>query len=541
MNLFTLSCVLIIVSNLSSAIVVLWKSQDRKLSIPWTMLCISAATWGFGAYHVSITRSEIEAFWWLKIAYFGVIFAPIFYFHFLYNFFILKNKFLLTLSYILGATFFLLNFFFPEEYFLQNLIFLFQQFYWHDWTANKSPFFLVFYAYFYLFLLPYSFFRLFKELSLSKGLRHNQIKYFIFGAFIGWIGAEFNFMCDFGIYIYPISNFLIGLYPFIIGYAMIRHQFLDINIVIKKSLVYTVLIALISLIYLIIVLALEKFLEYFFGYRSVLVSIGAAFGIGILFVPLRNRVQYFIDKNFFSGTLESLALEKQRLQQELFHKEKLAYVGQMASSIVHEIRNPLNTLETFIKYIPQKYNNPEFRQKLTLLLPAEIERMKKVLERLLEMAKPSHLNPESVNICELIDRTLELLKDRLELKKIIVKKEYGSAQIIAPVDSDLIKQVFLNLFLNAVHALDEEGILTIGVKSSGAIIDIGINDNGPGIPSEIQKKLFTPFFTTKKDGIGLGLVITKEIIEEHGGSINVESTPGAGTTFTIQLPAGRPV
>jgi len=442
-----------------------------------------------------------------------------------------------------------------KEHFLGELSFAFNQYFWITYNPKINPLYLYFYFLFYWGLLPFSFFLLLKFLKSSEGLDRTRIKYFLIGTGIGWIGATSDFLCVFFPNFYPYLNFLIAFYPLIIGYAIIRHQLMDINIVIKKSLVYSVLIALITIFYLIIVFVLEKITQNLLGYRSLAVSIGSAFVLGLVFIPLRHKIQSFLDKTFFHGTLESLERKNERLQAELFHKEKLAYVGQLASSVAHEIRNPITTIKTYLEYLPKKYNDPEFKNKLEQLLPQEIERVEKITNHLLSLARQKKLTFSTVNIVQCIDSTLELLENHLEIKNITIKKDYASDETTIKGDIDSLKQIFLNLLLNAIQAMTESGTLSvrcsvIGVSESNPksqttkteprkpnpYISISINDTGHGIPKEQLATLFTPFKTTKKDGIGLGLSITKEIINSHGGTIEVESTEGKGTTFFIKLP-----
>ncbi|MFA5089163.1 MAG: ATP-binding protein, partial [Candidatus Omnitrophota bacterium] len=238
-----------------------------------------------------------------------------------------------------------------------------------------------------------------------------------------------------------------------------------------------------------------------------------------------------------------------RTHEQLFQAEKLAYVGQLASSVVHEIRNPLTTIETFLNYLPQKYQESEFREKFERLIPQEIGRLKRLANQLLGLTKQRRLNLTTVNAGQCMDAALELLSTHLDVKKIKVKKDYSPGALTVNADYDQLKQVFINLFLNAIQAMREGDELIIGarVQGSGNVkphtlnpkppISIYISDTGPGIAPEQLARLFTPFHTTKEDGIGLGLSITKEIVEQHGGRITVESEVGKGTRFVIELPA----
>lgn len=185
------------------------------------------------------------------------------------------------------------------------------------------------------------------------------------------------------------------------------------------------------------------------------------------------------------------------------------------------------------------------------------------MHQLLELAKPRQPLFKEVKLHYVIDSTLALLENNLKSKKVELKKDYQNKEITISADEEQLRQVFLNLFLNAIDAMSDGGTLTVDTRyrmpalpsgrqdtsksikpvscilnpeSKNSYIEVVISDTGPGIPPEILDKLFTPFFTTKKEGTGLGLIITQEIIKQHKGKIEVESKVGKGTTFVIQLP-----
>ncbi len=226
-------------------------------------------------------------------------------------------------------------------------------------------------------------------------------------------------------------------------------------------------------------------------------------------------------------------------QKELYQTEKLAYVGRLASSVAHEIKNPLTSIKTFIDYLPRKYGEHQFRRNFEKIVPAEICRIEKIVYQLMDLARERSIDLRPVNIRELIDSTLFLVSNQLSIKRIKIRKDFPADDKIVSADENQIRQVFLNLFLNAFAAMDNNGTLSVKMKA-GTIegrpaVVVRVADDGCGISSEGLKQLFKPFHTTKKDGIGLGLVISKEIVEQHKGTIEVESRPGKGTVFTITL------
>jgi signal transduction histidine kinase len=412
--------------------------------------------------------------------------------------------------------------------------------YFYGYYGKAGPLYIYYIILFYIILIR-TFFLLYKKMYDANYAveKRNQTKY-IFISFLLASVASVDYLPKFGIAIYPFGCFFILIWFFITTYAILKHQLMDINIVIRKGLVYSILVAVITAIYFIFVMTIGNLFQELVGYQSFVLNLLAIFAIALLFNPLRDRIQHFLDKRFFKGTLESLAQDKERLKQELFQAEKFAYMGRLASSVVHEIKNPLTAIKTFAEYLPQRYNEPDFKDKVLKILPKEIKRIEGVVEQLLDLARPRDVKLCQINIINTIDSTLTLLENNFKLKNIKVKKQYQPGEILINGDDEQLKQVFLNLFLNSIQAMDEGGTLDISVnlQSSDASrsVLICIKDNGCGIPEENLGKLFTPFFTTKKEGVGLGLVIAQEIIKQHKGNIRVESKLGDGTRFVIELP-----
>lgn len=221
--------------------------------------------------------------------------------------------------------------------------------------------------------------------------------------------------------------------------------------------------------------------------------------------------------------------------EKLFQAEKLAYVGTMASSIVHEIRNPLTSIKAYLEFLPQKYHEPEFREKFNKLIPGEVSRIEHIVGQLLDLVKRKPLNFYPVNLVETLDATLEMLENSFQLKDIVIRKNYYDRPMVKG-DMEQLKQVFMNLFLNAVQAMDEGGTLTVDVLQKDQAAEICVADTGCGISTEQMQKLFEPFATTKKDGIGLGLLILKEIVENHNGSVVYKSEHMYGTRVYVTFP-----
>jgi two-component system sensor histidine kinase HydH len=230
--------------------------------------------------------------------------------------------------------------------------------------------------------------------------------------------------------------------------------------------------------------------------------------------------------------------EIEALEEKVRRSERLASLGQMAAGIAHEVRNPLGSIKGLAQYFARKFEQePDERQYAEAII-AETDRLNRVIQDLLDFARPHEPKLQPVRMSEVIDHALNLVRADLEGKEISIQRN-GEADVPEfMADPDLLAQVLLNLFLNAIEAMDGGGALEIsaGVDQASGRIRLEVRDNGHGIEPEHLSKIFDPFFTSKRGGTGLGLATVHRIIENHGGSIDVDSQPGEGTTFVIWLP-----
>jgi PAS domain S-box-containing protein len=247
------------------------------------------------------------------------------------------------------------------------------------------------------------------------------------------------------------------------------------------------------------------------------------------------------------AVLRDLSLVRQ-LETQLRRSDRLAALGTLAAGLAHEIKNPLTSLLTFTRHLQRKFDDDRFRERFQNVVPRELERINEIVERLLELARPSRLAFTLVRLPALVERALELYANDLEARRITVVREY--ARDIPPIhgDEDALYRVLVNLVANALDAMTTGGRLTLRVAwSDGGTarmarrtfnrrVRIEVEDTGPGILPSDSDRVFNPFFTTKDTGTGLGLALAHKIAEDHGGTIDFRSTPGAGTTFRVVLP-----
>ncbi|MDD5435063.1 MAG: ATP-binding protein [Nitrospira sp.] len=231
------------------------------------------------------------------------------------------------------------------------------------------------------------------------------------------------------------------------------------------------------------------------------------------------------------------------LQKEM--AEKLASLGTIAAGLAHEIKNPLVSIKTLIQLLPEKFDDPEFRDHFTNIAINEVERISNIVSDLLEFAKSSEPRFAPLDIGSFIDYIISMLSYQFANKKISVKKRLSENFSLISADGSQLKQLLLNLLINSMDAMPEGGEIVIEAMRGENIIDgekvvLKITDTGSGIPEVDKEHLFEPFFTTKDSGTGLGLSICKSIMEKHQGKIHIESVYNKGTTVTLVFPVRFP-
>jgi len=701
------SGLVIAVTSLFSSVFVFFNNPRKQTNITWGLFGLSVTFWGIGLFFGFKTDNRDAALFWGRFLNLAAILIPLFFVHFVYSFLekVKQNIIFIISSYVIIVSYFCFSFYLPHL-FIKNVI--------------KQPGFLFYPTagpLYYFFVIIFSVYvstgiaQLWEDYKTSSGLKRVQIRYLFWGIAIGFAGGATTFPMVFGMPIYPFGTWLVTLYVILTTYAITKHHLLDIEIVIKKGLVYSGATALLTGAFVSLILVSNQIFKGLTGYSSIWPSIIGAFVIALLFQPLRENLQKIVDKIFFrtrydyqrilsryshalaqpmtdlnrfariapyllvkamglaaasvmvldrekhsyivragereAGDLIGLELaedspliveiyarkkeisldeikyvlktnkdlvnvERQRLEEvvsqmqklksvllipsisesEYFKKptllsvinlgkkksdenfswedveflhtlanragisieyafifeelkknqaavlrsEKLAAIGTTTAGVAHELKNPLTYLSILSQLLTEKWDDPEFKKSVTDTLPAETKRMQMIVEGLLDYSREKELQVKPVEIKEVVDKTLALLAYEIRKQRIEVKTNFNHEGMVAG-DPNRLMQVFMNIMANAVQAMGAAGgQLIISTDIYNNNVRVSIQDTGPGIPQESLKKIFDPFYSTKDGGTGLGLVITKKIIEEHKGSIDVESAPGKGTTFQISLP-----
>lgn len=510
------------------------KNKNSRINISYC-LCISlVGLWALlsALFHIN-QRKGIDLIL-LKCDYFiGSFIAPFF---FIFTHILVKNKILsrknIIILFLPNLLFFYLYFFTPLmlsglSYNADNKMYLYGPLHYLFDIQTIS-----------LFVL--SFGSLFNAYKRASGTFKLQLKYVALGTLISavLVGTTNLILPDF------FKNFSYNrIGPFFtlpmflfIGYAIVTHRLMDINIVIRKTAIYSLLASTITVVYFLVVYTLETLFRGVIGYKSITWALIVIAIFTLIFQPLKNLIQSFLDRYFFKGTHSALEEELKKAQEELKRAERLKAVGTLAAGMAHEIKNPLTSIKTFTEYLPIKYKDPTFIDKFYKIVSAEVNNINDIVQQLLDFSKPKPLKLQSYDIHNLIDKTLAFLNNDFLKHNIKVETRFNKDIPPINIDPNQMQQVFLNIFLNAIDAMKKGGQLIITTNLEVNMLEIEVKDTGKGMTKKELEHIFDPFFSTKETGTGLGMSIVYGIIKEHKGHISVYSEVNKGTGFTISIP-----
>ncbi|QDU62539.1 Sporulation kinase E [Planctomycetes bacterium Pan216] len=237
-----------------------------------------------------------------------------------------------------------------------------------------------------------------------------------------------------------------------------------------------------------------------------------------------------------SGSQLDVADEKHR-----WLLEQYTEVASLAGGLAHEIKNPLSTLTLNLQLLTEDFADPENQRERRALqkietLQKECHRLEEILDAFLRFARISELNPAPADLNKIVREVIEFQSAHADACGIVLRDDLHASLPDVRLDADLIKQAVLNLVLNALHVMSEGGELILKTRFDDRFVYLDVIDTGPGMSQEVISRIFKPFYSTRRGGNGLGLPTTKKIVEGHHGRLLVESEPGKGTAFTIELP-----
>jgi len=270
----------------------------------------------------------------------------------------------------------------------------------------------------------------------------------------------------------------------------------------------------------------------------------------ILFLPwvayLTNRLAEAgrEERRRYQAAAEQLTVADQSLQAAeaaVRRSERLAALGQLSAGLAHELRNPLGTIRASAELLKKNVGTHDpVAAELAGFVASEVDRTNSLVTRFLDFARPLALRTEPCELTEVVDRAVARLERDGQSGGVAVYKNYSPDVRPFPFDAELMERVFYNLLLNAAQASPPDGAITVKTRPTDGRVEISVIDRGSGIKPEHLESIFNPFFTTKPEGVGLGLPIVSKIVDQHGGTMTVESEAGKGSVFRIYLPLEPP-
>lgn len=242
----------------------------------------------------------------------------------------------------------------------------------------------------------------------------------------------------------------------------------------------------------------------------------------------------------YEAAAEQLAdatLHLQAAEAAVRRSDRLAALGQLSAGLAHELRNPLGTIRASAEMLAKNLEaGNEVAREMAGYISSEVDRTNSLVTRFLDFARPLQLRLEKTDISEVIDRAIDQVERHQPAFDVSIYKNYSPDLRSFPLDGEFIERVIYNLLLNAAQASPPKSSITVKTRQIDDTAEIAIIDLGSGIDAKHLENIFNPFFSTKRDGVGLGLAIVSKIVDEHGGRIAVESEPGHGTVFRVYLP-----
>ncbi|HID69287.1 MAG TPA: PAS domain-containing protein [Desulfobacterales bacterium] len=251
-----------------------------------------------------------------------------------------------------------------------------------------------------------------------------------------------------------------------------------------------------------------------------------------------NRMAIIDREDKFVGSLlmmQDLSQVK-KLEEDLRRSERLAALGKMAAGVAHELRNPLSSIKGLALVLQSKFSGKNQERETADILVQEVERLNRSISELLDYARPQQLQKDEVDLQKLLHKAVSLLCIDAEAAGVEMVTDFPEQLPVILADEDKLKQVFLNLFLNGIQSMENGGTLTVSTAKTDNTIKVVVTDTGCGIDTKNLGRVFDPYFTTKPEGTGLGMAMSAKIVEEHGGTITLQSTKEKGTSVTVEIP-----
>jgi len=520
----------LLIMTMSTLMAVLMFLQFRKrLHALWGVFCLLVALWGWGGFQISLAITPEAALQWWKIAYVGVIFIPVVFTHFVHMFLRGKGCMLVCAMYVLSILYLLANLF--TDWFIGGVHEMFSELYYLSPTVLYNSFVVLFFS-----LVAYAHVLLIRAYRAAREGRRKRIRYFFVATAIGFVGGSFSFLPVWGIDIYPYANLTVSFFPVIMGYAIVRHNLMEVRILATQ--LFVLLIWSVLLVRMVMAPGGVK---------------GQVYDMALLLMTVIGGL--FLVRSALKETKQRERIEKlnDRLKEANQHlKDLMTIKTEFLQIASHQLRTPLTSLRGLLEMQARGDFDEMDRgeQKgLRVKMLRSVNQLNNVVNDLLDAMElgGGNLNfkEEKVDIVSLISEAVESLKPSFSRKGLEVQIRVLDVIPLIKADKSYLRQVFLNLISNA-EKYTVEGGLTVQISVKDGKVKLEFTDTGIGISKDEREKLFSKFARGRRstllhtDGSGLGLYAVKKVINGHHGEIRLESRGiDKGTTVTVELPLAR--
>lgn len=516
-------CVIVSWMSLALGIFVLVNGPRKPVNVLWCFTCLSIAIWSMGYGRMMHAANFSEADFWSRwFLYPGSIVIPVIFMHFVSRVTGMGSIVVLRLAY--GFAFMeiglgLLGYFgtvVPTPPF--------------HFYVKAYPLFSVYFV-FFLVCVVYAHGLLWRASIASDGRKKQQIKYIGIGTAIGFSGGLTTFFYSYGLTIRPWGAFLVPVYILTVTYAIVKHQLMDIRIVVKKTLIYSTVTVLLTVAYVLIPIVLTRGLSRWIVTSTTVTTATAAGVIALLFHPLRMKVQRFVDRHFFREALDQALLREAtgRFVHEI--KRPLANISMPAQLALMDLKAAAETPEAFGQRLPQ------LEQRLQYIVDESLRASQKI-EAIRDLSSNAAASSQPVDLALLVKHILNEEAQRIQTHKIRVDMGDGIAACWVVGDAPQLEVALANIVKNAVDALaavpaERKRRLSVRLREKTDQVVLEFENSGDPIPEADLPHLFDPWFSRKTSGgMGLGLYLTKEILVRHHSVIDVRSRMDA-TAFTL--------
>src|SRR3989338_3197903 len=529
----------------------LWLTGRTKVARLFGFHAFTVGWWGVGAFISGINKNPGFAITMFPYVYVGVLFIPVSLLHTIKEMTGYKwLRYALVFAY-LQAVYFSIPTLQGKMFVRPHMVF--DQYAWFTGT----PLYILSYVV-WLAVVGMTHTTLLWFFWKGGAEQRKQMYILTVAAFLGFGGGLTNFFLAIGVNIYPWGNFLVPVFSIMVAYAIFEYQLFDVSFVLRKGIVYTLLIGIVAVMYSATILLVQPVIERLIGHETSLSGLLAAILLGVVYAPMRLKIEYFVDQTIFRGYSGEIARQNALMEGELVRAERFKMVSALTRDLATEICDPLTAIKTHSLLIGRWRDNKEFVIKALTAINRQTGRVNGLLEQLVKFSSPEELQFKETSIYNVIEDVLNIQKESFVEKKVEVVKDYQTdKEMKLNIDAGQMRQALYNLVDNAVEAMGKKGGGTLTVttrekegmvvnkdsrRGGGKYFEIILKDTGVGIAPEEMESIFDPFYRkgeTKKEAPEeekvLGLSITHRIIKQHGGYILVESEVGKGSIFTVDL------